>query len=134
MEEQDRLRREAVASTAEAQAIIDGKGTIEMVDFISERVFRARLIRDQARGYRFAPVLRTPGVTLLPRAQAPRQRFREPRPRRTARTTGSRGDPSEPDPDLAHRHDREVTAAVWRYERARSGHGYKFEAPPGALA
>ena len=66
---------------------------------------------------------------------APRQRNRERRPRRaTARTRSSRGDPDdEPPPDLAHKHDREISAAYGRYLRARAGKGYKFVAPPGAL-
>jgi hypothetical protein len=58
-------------------------------------------------------------------------RPRERRERRTARTVGSRGDPPE-DPDLAHRYDREIIAAVWRCKRAKAGKGYQFRIPPGA--
>jgi hypothetical protein len=32
--------------------------------------------------------------------------------------------------DRAHELDRMIAAATWRRERAKTGHGYRFELPP----
>jgi hypothetical protein len=34
--------------------------------------------------------------------------------------------------DLEHRHDREVVAAVWRREQAKTRLGFRFEIPKSA--
>jgi hypothetical protein len=31
--------------------------------------------------------------------------------------------------DREHRYDREVVSAVWKYEQAKAGRGYRFVAP-----